>query len=198
MTGRGLGDDPERMSYPAQEWKLGEVVDPEPGHEHLVGRLSIPYATTSGVVDIKFRCVKHADCKARNCVKYLGLDGTAQDEQGLPRAWLFNAKSVLDAADMVVITEGELDAIAVEVIADIPAVGVPGSTIWPKCKHWVRVFDGLKVLVLADGDKAGVIAAKAIASSLPEAQVIRMPDGHDANSYLVEHGAEAFYERCGL
>lgn len=192
LTSRGFRpEDWERFS-------LGEVVDPEPGHEHLTGRLCIPYYTTSGVVDLKFRCIKHDNCKSVDCVKYLGLDGLGQDEGGIPKAWLYNAMATLDAESLVAIAEGELDAVAVECMANIPAVGVPGGTLWSKCKHWRRVFDGLRALVIADGDKAGLVSAKAIAASLPDAQVVRMPDGYDANSFLAEFGAEAFYERCGL
>lgn len=192
LTGRGFTDVAISVG------RLGEVVTPEPGHEHFVGRLCIPYLTTSGVVDLKFRCIKHTDCKQHDCVKYLGLDGSAQDDSGLPRVWLYNAQTTITAKDLVVITEGELDALAVETIADVPAVGVPGSTLWAKCRHWRRVFDGLRVLVVADGDKAGVLAAKAIASSLPDARVVRMPDGEDANSFLLALGPQAFYDRCGI
>lgn len=193
LTGRGLDVDALR------KFRLGVVEDPEPGHEDFVGRLSIPYLTPNGPVDLKFRCMRHADCKAVGCLKYLGLDLSAEkDKEGRPKSWLYNAPAVLEDTDVLVLTEGEIDALAVETVANLPAVGQPGGTLWAKCKHWPRVFDGIRVVVLADGDKAGLAAAKAVAMTMDDVQIVRMPRGEDANSFLAKFGAEAFYERLGL
>lgn len=183
LAGRGIG-------HAAKRYRLGFVADPMPGHEAMKGRLSIPYLTASGVVDIKFRCVEHADCKAAHCPKYLGVEGGG--------GWLYNARAVLAAQEHVVITEGEFDAMAVSALAGIPAVGYPGTSTWQKSKHWPRVFAGLDVVVVADGDKPGLDAAKLVAKSIEGARVVAMPDGEDANSFLVQRGPDEFRERLGL
>ena len=41
----------------AAKYLLGSVVEPSAGHEHSVGRLSIPYLTPTGVVGMKFRTI---------------------------------------------------------------------------------------------------------------------------------------------
>jgi DNA primase len=192
LSGRGL--DAEAL----RRFRLGVVTDPAPGHEDYVGRLCIPYLTTSGVVDVKFRCMRHTDCKAMGCVKYLAPDMAAVKGQGRPKSWLFNAQAVLEDADPIVLLEGEIDALSVETIANMPAVGQPGGTLWRKCPHWPRVFDGHEVVVVADGDKAGLQTAEDVASTLVDARIVRMPAGEDSNSFLRAHGADAYYERLGL
>ena len=180
---RGLGDFTVRYS-------LGVVDRPEPGHEQMVGRICIPYLTPAGPVDLKFRCIEPHDCKAEHCPKYLGLEGGG--------GRLFNARAVLAADNTVVITEGEFDAMAVSAVAGVPAVGYPGTDTWQRGKHFPRVFAGLDVVVVADGDKPGVSAAKVVAKSIPGSRVVHMPDGDDANSFLVREGAGAFRERIGV
>jgi DNA primase len=170
-------------------YRLGVVDDPLPGHEQMQGRIVIPYLTPTGVVDLKFRCIEHDDCKANGCIKYLCADGGGN--------WLYNARAVLAADDTVVLTEGEFDAMAAG-LAGVPAVGYPGTDTWSKNGHWPRVFAGLEVVVVADGDKAGVAAAKTVAKSLELGRVVRMPAGEDPNSALLRHGAEWFREKLGL
>ena len=50
---RGRGITKEAASL----FRLGSVVEPSAGHEHAIGRLSIPYITPAGVVGIKFRAI---------------------------------------------------------------------------------------------------------------------------------------------
>jgi Toprim-like len=182
-----------------ERFRIGVVVEPEPGHEHLKGWMCIPYLTVSGPVHLKFRCLENHRCKDHGHPKYMGPASDAgRVEKGAPKAWLFNAQAVLTAEDWIVITEGELDAVAVETLADMPAVAQPGSTIWAKVPYWPRVFDGLKPIVLADGDRAGREAAQQVAASLWDARVVQMPEGEDANSFLVTYGVDEFYRRLGV
>lgn len=183
LYARGLGEFTGRYS-------LGVVTEPWPGHEMMTGRISIPYLTPAGPVDLKFRCIADHDCKAEHCPKYLGLEGGG--------GRLYNARAVLAANNTVVICEGEFDAMAVSGLAGVPAVGYPGTDTWQRGKHFPRVFAGLDVVVLADGDKPGVSAAKVVAKSIPGARIVHMPNGEDANSFLLAHGADAFRERLGL
>lgn len=183
----GRGFTPQQC----QTWGLGYVAVPEPGHEQYLGRVSIPYITPTGVVQIKFRCIEDHSCKeAHGGTKYLGLTGN-----GL---WMYNTRAfVLDSPEIVV-TEGEFDAMAVHTRTNVPSVGFPGTqSVDPV---WYRAFTGYqRVLILADGDKPGREAAKAITKHLSNADVIRLPDGEDASSLLLKPGGlEQFYEMCGL
>lgn len=185
LAGRGLDDHTAR-------YRLGVVAEPQPGHEQMAGRLAIPYLTPAGVVDIKFRCIAEHDCKEAKCRKYLCVtDGGNR---------LYNARAVLAAVDRVVLCEGEFDAMAVSALAGVPAVGYPGTDSWHQkaAAHWPRVFAGLAVVVVADGDQPGIKAAKAVAKTLETARVVVMPDGEDSNSMLVKEGSDAFKERIGI
>lgn len=171
-------------------YRLGVVAEALPGHEMMAGRLAIPYLTPAGPVDIKFRCIADHECKATKCPKYLATEGGGSR--------LFNARAVLVAEDKVVICEGEFDAMAVSALVGVPAVGYPGADTWARCAHWPRVFAGLDAVVVADGDKPGVAAAKTVARSLADARIVHMPDGEDSNSMILKEGPEAFKERLGI
>lgn len=161
-----------------------------PGKE-FAGRLSIPYVTPGGVVQIKYRCMKpeHSDHKSVDCPKYLYEAGCGSH--------LYNAQILISASDTVVVTEGELDAACVQAYVGIPAVGYPGTETWDKQPHYRLCFEAVaEVVVIADGDKQGRHAAKHVAESIgSHARVIDMPDGSDSNEFIVSQGAGAFSER---
>lgn len=189
LAGRGL----ESLATSSSPWGLGLVAEPEPGHEHVTGRMSIPYLTRAGCVEIKFRCIEQHDCKSVKCPKYLYGQG------GEHR--LFNVNSFFDPSDTIVVVEGELDALAVHALAGLPAVGYPGTSGWQE--FFGRCFSGFsRVLVVADGDDPGREAAKRVAKEVgrfaDSASVIRLPDGEDANSYLAERGVDEFLRTLGV
>jgi hypothetical protein len=72
-------------------FRLG-VVDDHP-MEYLIGRLSIPYQTMTGILGIKYRCLRDHDCKKDSCPKYLYDDGEE------PR--LFNASATLRSSNLI-------------------------------------------------------------------------------------------------
>lgn len=164
------------------------MADPLDGHEKYRGRLVIPYVTPTGVVDIKYRCTEHENCKEAKCTKYLKEAGSENT--------LFNVRDLHRTEDKICLTEGEFDALAISAIAGIPAVGYPGTQSWGSSRHWRRCFTGFgTVFVIADGDAPGREAAEKILKDMRNAVLISMPDGLDANSFIVEHGAEAFIEK---
>lgn len=176
----------------AVHFRLGFVADPIAGHEAYRGRLVIPYLTVSGPVAMKFRCIQDHNCKESGHVKYLYADGSG--------GWLFGARAVLTAPDLpVVLTEGELDAVTVWQCG-LPAVGYPGVGSWsaPSARHWPRVFDGRRVIVLADGDEPGTKSAKAVLRDLDDARIVQMPDGFDANRFYVERGGKELLNLLGF
>lgn len=162
----------------------------------FAGRLSIPYVTPAGVVQIKYRCtdLNHQDGFKhvhKGCPKYLYEAGTG--------TYLFNAQVLIHAVDRVLLLEGEMDAIAVQAYTGIPAVAYPGTDTWAAHPHWRLCFEGVnEVIVVADGDDAGKDAAKKVSDSIGlSARVVHMPRGEDANSIIATQGADAFLERIG-
>lgn len=170
LVGRGLSEET------AHSFRLGVVDDPLPGDEHFRDRLSIPYLTRSGVVSLRYRCLRDHACGAVDCAKYLGYPGASTH--------LFNVGALFDQSDLVCITEGEIDAVVLQQ-GGLPGVGVPGGSNWKP--HYVRIFEDYpRVFIFADGDDAGRKFGRRVAEALGGvATVVVMPDGMDVNeAYL--------------
>jgi len=155
--------------------RLGVVAEPEVGHEQYQGRLSIPYITKSGVVDLRFRSLNPAVEP-----KYMGLTGADTK--------MYNVLDVERAGDFIGVCEGELDTLTMSACVGIPCVGVPGANSWKK--HYTRLLaDFERVFVFADGDQPGREFASSLARELP-VTVVQFPDGEDVNSFYTTNGAE--------
>lgn len=172
--------------WAAGDYQLGLVVDPIADHESMRGRLAIPYlAPRGGPTGMKFRCLRHTDCKAVECPKYLSHAGMGQR--------LYNVGALRRAGDTIALCEGELDAV-VATENGIPAIGVPGVKNWADA--WAYSLEGFeRVLVFGDGDNAGREFAERLADQIENARAIAMPDGEDVSSLVLRHGAEALHER---
>jgi DNA primase len=187
LAGRGLGPDT------ADRFRLGLVPagDDDPRRYH--GRLAIPYNTPSGIVQIRYRCLDphHGQGEQdRGCPKFLGDPGE--------KVTLYNAHATLRPSPICFLVEGEPDVWAVETLTGLPAVGVPGAKAWEAHPYWARCFVGFDRLILpADGDDAGEHLASVVRKALPELEIVRLPDGDDANSVLARDVAE-FRARCKL
>lgn len=159
---------------------LGVVTEPEPGHEQYLGRLSIPYITKTGVVDLRFRSLNPAVEP-----KYMGMTGAETK--------MYNVTDIEKAGDFIAVCEGEIDTITLSKLAGIPAVGVPGSNAWKR--HYTRLLaDFERVFIFADGDTSGRDFANSLARELP-VTVLQLPDGEDVNSMFVSEGKEYFLDR---
>lgn len=171
----------------AENFRLGVVADPLPGHERFVGRLAIPSLCYDGhPVSLRFRCLEDHDCREAGHPKYLGMGGV--DTR------LFNPRALHAEGDVIGIAEGEIDAISLN-IAGIPAVGVTGAMSWKE--HHPRCFAGYPtVLVFADSDPAGDDFATNVSRSIVQgARVVRMKHGFkDVNDLLVAEGPDAIRE----
>ena len=155
--------------------RLGVVAEPETGHEAFVGRLSIPYVTKTGVVDLRFRSLNPAVEP-----KYMGLTGAETK--------MYNVLDVEKAGDFIGVCEGELDTLTMSACIGIPCIGVPGANSWKR--HYTRLLaDFERVFVFADGDQPGTEFARSLARELP-VTIVQLPDGEDVNSMYVQHGAE--------
>ena len=159
---------------------LGVVLAPITGHEQYENRLSIPYITRSGVVDIRFRSLDSTE------PKYMGLSGASTH--------LFNTKAFFKAASYICICEGEIDTITLDYVCNIPSVGVPGVNNWKK--HYTKLLaDFDKVFMFADGDNAGHEFSKSLTKELGNVITVQMPEGEDVNSMYLKHGAEYFQQK---
>ena len=164
----------------ASIFHLGVVEDPLPGHEPYKGRLAIPYITPSGVVDIRFRAMHNED------PKYMGLVGA--------KTTMFNTKACFVADKYICVTEGEFDCIMMGVKTQHPTIGIPGANNWKP--HYAKILDDFEiVIVLADGDAAGLEFGKKISRELGNVNIISMPEGEDVNSMMVKQGSDWIDER---
>ena len=164
----------------ASIFHLGVVDEPLPGHEPYKGRLAIPYITPSGVVDIRFRSMHSED------PKYMGLVGA--------KTTMFNTQACFVADKYICVTEGEFDCIMMTVKTNHPTIGIPGANNWKP--HYAKILDDFDVvIVLADGDSAGLEFGKKISRELGNVNIISMPDGEDVNSMMIKQGSEWLNER---
>ena len=180
LAGRGITKEV------ADTFLLGSVVDPSAGHEHSVGRLSIPYRTPAGVVGMKFRSIDDS------VPKYLYPTGQ--------KVGLFNVVDLHVFSDTIAICEGEIDTIILSGLVGIPTVGVAGVSQWKE--HFPKLFESYSnILIFADNDikesgqNPGQELAKRIKEDLQQATVIMMPDNMDVNDVFLQHGADWFHER---
>ena len=177
LASRGIPLEVARLA------SLGVVAEPEVGHEAMVGRLSIPYITKSGVVDLRFRALNPAVEP-----KYMGLTGAETK--------MYNVLDVERAGDYIGVCEGELDTITMSSCIGIPCIGVPGANSWKK--HYTRLLaDFERVFVFADGDQPGTEFARSLARELP-VTIIQLPDGYDVNSMFVQEGAQYFHQKMDI
>ena len=171
LAGRGITMEQATVA------RLGVVLEPLTGHEAYLNRLSIPYITRSGVVDIRFRSMDLSE------PKYMGMSGATTH--------LYNVSAFFRATSYISICEGEIDTLTLDTVCGIPAVGVPGVNNWKK--HYTRLLQDFdKVFLFADGDNAGTVFGKSLSRELGNLVVVSMPEGEDVNSMYRLHGAEYF------
>lgn len=152
------------------------VSQPLVGHEQYEGRLAIPYLTPAGVVDIRFRAIRHEE------PKYLGLPGS--------ETRLYNVSAYFDATDWIAVCEGEIDTMTLTKLG-IPAVGVPGVKNI-KSHHYRILSDFDRIYVFADGDPAGKEFTKDLSKKVSGVISISIPEGEDVNSLFTKLGSEWF------
>ena len=100
------------------------------------------------------------------------------------RAALFGAEYLTNKKD-VIITEGELDALALRSL-DLFAVSTTGGagTFNPT---WGTLFENKNVTILYDADRAGVVGAVRVATIIPHAKIAWIPVAYGKDATEVIH-----------
>lgn len=176
LEGRGITKEV------AGGFRLGYVAEPETGHEHVAGRLAIPYLTPAGVVDISFR-----DIEGVSDAKYLGT--------GSSKTHLYNARDLHKPSPFISVCEGQLDAVVMSGLCEVPSCGIAGVDNWAKYFKYCFV-DYEKVFIVMDPDDAGRKAAKKLRADLPNGIIITLP--HDVNDTYLAHGPDFIRKALGL
>ncbi len=132
--------------------------------------------------------------------KYLNSPETVLFHKGRELYGLYEARQALRHIDRLVVVEGYMDAVALarNGIEFVTATLGTATT----AEHLNRLFRLTDSVYFAfDGDRAGRKAAwRALENALPqvrEGRQIRfvfLPDGHDPDTYVNEHGSQAFVE----
>lgn len=133
--------------------------------------------------------------------KYLNSPETPVFSKGRELYGLFEARTALRNKGYVIVTEGYMDVVALAQWGYANAVATLGTAC--TAEHVHKLFRFTEQVVFSfDGDAAGRRAAgRALEAALPHATDTRritflfLPAEHDPDSYIREHGAEAF-EAC--
>ena len=133
--------------------------------------------------------------------KYLNSPETPVFSKGHELYGLFEARTAIRQAGFALVTEGYMDVVALAQLGFGNAVATLGTACTPD--HVRKLFRFTDSVVFSfDGDAAGRRAArKALDAALPWASDTRsvkflfLPAEHDPDSYVREHGGDAFSER---
>lgn len=170
-------------------FRLGVVENPLPdsGHDFQIDRISIPYITQTGIVQIRFRAVP-----------FSGIPGDPEPspkmkgEAGMTTT-IYNAVQLLDDSEVLCVCEGEFDTISA-VQSGLPAIGIPGANAWQSI--YGRALRYRKVIILADNDDhgEGLKFAQTVQQDVRGSRIKLMPKGMDVNSFMVQHSDQELKE----
>jgi len=135
--------------------------------------------------------------------KYLNSPETPVFSKGRELYGLFEARAALRDKGYALVTEGYMDVVALAQLGFPNAVATLGTAC--TADHVQKLFRFTDAVVFSfDGDDAGRRAArKALDAALPFATDVRsvkflfLPPEHDPDSFIREHGAEAFARFVG-
>ncbi len=135
--------------------------------------------------------------------KYLNSPETPVFSKGRELYGLFEARESLQKAGYVLVTEGYMDVVALAQLGFPNAVATLGTACTPD--HVQKLFRFTDSVVFSfDGDGAGQRAStKALSVAIPYAtdtrsvKFLTLPKEHDPDSYIREHGTEAFLRFVG-
>lgn len=182
LAGRGITEDTAAL---ARLGVVDEQLEEWSNNPTAGNYLSIPYITRSGVVDIRFRCIRNHDCKSEGCGKYLTRTGN--------RSRIYGVEDLVDAGPAICVTEGEVDRLTIRQLG-YPAVAFPGAKTWKA--HYRRLFEDFsRIVVLCDGDHDGAEFGAQWRSNFPRsAETVQMDAKEDVNSTFLLYGEDYFHD----
>jgi DNA primase len=151
--------------------------------------------------DSRGRCIGFGGrVLGRDTPKYLNSPETVLFHKGRELYGLYEARQALRNISRLVVVEGYMDVVGLARHGiDFAAATLGTATTEEHLNRLFRVTD--EVLFCFDGDRAGRAAAwRALEVALPEVREGRqirfvfLPEGQDPDSFVAEHGAQAFEE----
>jgi len=140
----------------------------------------MPYYKGGRIVYLKARAVADkADLEKRNIKRFINLS--------IPLPCMYNVDGIADA-DAVYICEGEIDTLTA-LTDGKAAAGIPGCGSFKQ--EWTEPLKGKQCILALDADRAGQAGTSRLIKTferagLPAPKIIRLPPGHDLNSYYME------------
>ncbi|MDP6779953.1 MAG: DNA primase, partial [Candidatus Latescibacteria bacterium] len=132
--------------------------------------------------------------------KYLNSPETPVYHKSAVLYGLWENRSAIRSEGNAVVVEGYMDLIALVQAGIQNVVASSGTALTPQHARLLNRFAQRAVLVF-DGDAAGTEAAVRGVGALFEAgsetRVVSLPEGHDPDSYVREHGRDAFQTLTG-
>jgi len=178
LEGRGITEDT------AVTARLGVVDEAIHGDDDAAyNRLCLPYNTRSGVVDLRYRCIRPHECGEVGCPKYLGRPGSTLR--------IFGVEALVSAGNTIAVAEGELDSLILRQLGHA-SCGLPGTESWKK--HWYRLFEDFsRIVVFGDGDDAGKRFIRGWMERFPQSvEAVQLPPKEDVNSMYLLEGRDYF------
>lgn len=185
--------------------EAGLVVKNEQGrvYDRFRGRLVFPIANDQGETIAFSARLLDAEAKA---AKYINSPETPLFTKSKVLFGWHRAKRAILDADRVVICEGQLDVLRCHAAGILNVVAPLGTAFTEEHARILRRATRNVILCL-DADRAGMAAVERAAGVLAESgqnglerlvasdlgiEVLRLPEGHDPDSFIRQQGAEAF------
>ncbi|MDE2600269.1 MAG: DNA primase [Rhodocyclaceae bacterium] len=217
LKGRGLtGEIAARfgLGYATDDWQglesafpdykaaelatVGLVIDNEQGrrYDRFRDRIMFPILDArSNVIGFGGRIINPDDTP-----KYMNSPETPLFDKGRELYGLTQARQAIRDSNTVIVVEGYMDVVALAQHGVGNAVATLGTATTGEHVHKL-MRQAEKIVFCFDGDKAGRKAAwRALENSLPHLAddhsmgFLFLPPEHDPDSYVREHGAEAFHK----
>lgn len=176
--------------------KQAEDGTPGPMYPHFRKRIMFPICNESGKpIAFTGRLLDTNDPKAGG--KYVNSPETALYTKGHVLFNLDKAKAAIKETDSVVLVEGQMDCISA-FLAGVGNVIATSGTKFTEAQ--VRLLGRFthRVVLNFDGDEPGIDAAESVLAPLVEegfeVGVTVLPDGQDPDSFLREHGVQAYMQ----
>jgi DNA primase len=160
--------------------------------EYMSERLVFPIFDTQGrVVAFGGRTLKDDQ------PKYLNSPDSAVYSKSAQLYGLFQAMPTLRKKAEVIVLEGYMDVVVTHQYGATNTVATSGTALTQQQSQLLKRYSD-KITLLFDSDSAGENAAKRAIDTLLETElaisVAAMPEGVDPDEYLLEHGADKFYD----